>query len=241
MGDTVPHMKQLNIQILDGGMAVPTGVRLPVDWFLRRRVVVRIEGRDYAIGCASGNANNCLIDTLRQSLHMICVVDNVRTELDLLHRKAGPTRITAGDFLEFEHHWRDIITLLSRYDQSEKPRVTPQTVRIVAVDLNMPGHGDVVGEKGCFPLYIARQNGNHFVPLTRVWGGSTASSSGLNGCAADEPARPSADPVYANLMEQFGFDDVSQPSGQSLGVSTSSGTAQSGLFADPSYANRSRS
>jgi hypothetical protein len=191
-GDLVPHEKQVDIKIIDEGTQVPLHVQLPVGWWHRRRVVVRIDGLDFSIGRASGHQNNCLIDSLRQCLDMICHVENLRSKLVRLH-KNRVTRIPEGDFLDFADHWQDVITLLSEFDQSSKPVVRCSTVTIVCVDLNLPGHGNVVGT-GPHKLYIARQNLNHFVPLVRTFGrggqGSSSSSSGYNPAAFGAPPKP---------------------------------------------------
>ena len=71
-GDTVPHMRQQRIQI--------EGSR------------VFVEGREYFLGRASGDDNNCLIDTLRQALGLIVSVGNVRTALQYEFYRAGPAR-----------------------------------------------------------------------------------------------------------------------------------------------------
>ena len=39
------------------------------EWTIGGTEIVRVEGRDFFIGAASGQDNNCLIDTLRQLLN----------------------------------------------------------------------------------------------------------------------------------------------------------------------------
>ena len=58
-------------------------------------------------------------------------------------------------YLELEHHWEDVVRHLGS---------DPASFRVVCVDLRYAGNGDVVGQ-GPHTLYIAREGGNHFVPL----------------------------------------------------------------------------
>ena len=45
---------------------------------------------------------------------------------------------------------------------------TVEQIRVICVDVQMPGHGDVIGNvQGDRTLFISRQNQNHFVPLIR--------------------------------------------------------------------------
>ena len=49
----------------------------------------------------------------------------------------------------------------------DRPQNDAPPFRIVRVDLEYMGNGDVVGD-GPVMLNIARENGNHFVPLERA-------------------------------------------------------------------------
>ena len=112
---------------------------------------------------------NCLIDTLRQMLNIISNTKRVRMELEKKFT-TGPGRIRPGDFLELQHHWKDVIDLLFRYDEMDLPlspsggRSWSDIHKVVCFDMMHLGQGDVVGFGGR-QLVIARQNENHFVPL----------------------------------------------------------------------------
>ena len=64
--------------------------------------------------------------------------------------------------MTFDVHWGDIVALLDR---------DPNNFNITCFDLDFRGHGEVVGNmdesgnEGIIYLYVARENGNHFVPL----------------------------------------------------------------------------
>ena len=146
-GDSVPHLTQ-------------------TAWHREGELVV-IEGRLYEQGHASGHENNCLIDTLRQSLGIEADASWVREQLECrFHRDAviGEAVVRCGAFLELQHHWRDTIELLFEADQSGKVKCCRESFKITCVDLRYMGHGDVVGY-GPHHLYIARVGANHFIPL----------------------------------------------------------------------------
>ena len=81
-GDNVPHMHQTRIEILKDGVALQPGRRLSQSWWIGHNIVLRIEGLHYCMGAASGDGFNCLIDTLRQSLGLVCNVSYVRRILE---------------------------------------------------------------------------------------------------------------------------------------------------------------
>ena len=92
VGDNVPHIWQRDVHI--------AGDR------------VEISGRVYGRGQASGRANNCLIDILRQSLEFAGIdPDWVRQQLRVRF-PGGEREVTASMFFEFGAHWRDILELL---------------------------------------------------------------------------------------------------------------------------------
>jgi hypothetical protein len=147
-GDTVPHMRQVKVR--------------------RDGEVWEVEDRSFTVGRASGQGNNCLIDTLRQAMcHTVSIVVDpswVRRQLQSRH-PTEPHAVTPNNFLELEHHWRDVLILLGEGNKLGRPlQLEPSKFRVVCVDLELEGHGDVVGE-GTRTLYIAREHGNHFVPL----------------------------------------------------------------------------
>ena len=117
---------------------------------------VRVEGQELTVGRATDRANDCLIDTLRQSLGAEANLREVREGLVAAFPR-GEGKVTERSFLELEHHWAAVLQRLG---------ASPETFRIVCVDLTYHGNGDVVGQ-GAQTLYIARVGANHFVPLHR--------------------------------------------------------------------------
>ena len=132
--------------------------------------VLQIDGEDYIAGTAAGDDNNCLIDTLRQKLGGFPLsLAAVRDDLAALF-PSGPNivrRTDQGNFLHLRSHWAAVIRCLGlRLGK----RFTPENFSLVCVDLDsFAGHGDAVGA-GRMRLFIAREHGNHFVPLFRYHG-----------------------------------------------------------------------
>ena len=169
MGDTVPHIRQVDVRVYADGSEVASGVPRRANWWRQHRHIdVAVDGRVYQMGGASGDGCNCLIDTLKQKLGIICDVPRVRAELQKRHTR-GPSRIRPHDYLELQYHWRDIIELLGRCNLigGQKPLDSRQ-FKIVCVDMLYIGSGDVEGD-GQRTLCIAWQNRNHFVPLLAIW------------------------------------------------------------------------
>ena len=125
--------------------------------------LVVINGVAYQRGVASGAGCNCLIDTLRQHLQVIANVPAIRRALQKLYR-VEPTIVTAENFLEFRAHALEIVNLLARAAALDGDPIDTAVFRIICVDLDHLDHGDFVGN-GDVTLYIARENGNHFIPL----------------------------------------------------------------------------
>ena len=208
LGDNVPHMVQTRIQILKDDVAVPTGRPLVAMWWLNHRITVRIESVDYYMGRASGSGCNCLIDTLRQCLNLVCNVSYVRQLLEERHRGQN-THIEHMDFLQLDWHWRDVLQLLSQHNLCDRI-FDVNDFRVICVDMNLPGHGDVFGRvEARHNLYICRQNLNHFVPLFRLH--SSAAPMSSNGT---KPV-----PAYSSSSGPSG---ISSSASSSLGHSSSS-------------------
>ena len=138
-GDSVPHMFEIR--------------------FERSGDDLTLDGQRYAIGCASGAQNNCLIDTLRQKLGIIASADHVRLRLQTRFA-SGDARVTSNNFLELAVHWRAVLEYLG--DAAGQP-IDPNHYRILCIDLVIGHSGDVVGT-GPTTLHIARVGLNHFVP-----------------------------------------------------------------------------
>ena len=106
------------------------------------------------VGKASGALNKCLIDTLQQVLHLKIDVQTVRTAL-MTEFPGGQAKVTKANFLTFH---LCALAILHHFG------LDPQQYTLVCFDLNFEDNGDVVGH-GPIRLYMARSNGNHFVPL----------------------------------------------------------------------------
>ena len=121
--------------------------------------------KNVILGVASGDGCNCLIDTLRQLIAPSVCVKDIRKIL-MQRFQVGPNRVTAENYLTFDAHWRDIVILLGK---------DPDDFKITCVDLDFEGNGEVVGildedaiwDRDIATLYIARENGNHFIPLVK--------------------------------------------------------------------------
>ena len=128
LGDTVPHMSQASVQFYSDGRLMALQ-RMSAKWWQSYKLVeVSVDNQMYTQGYASGEGCNCLIDTLRQMLNIISNTKRVRMELKNKFT-TGPRRIRSGDFLELQHHWKDVIDLLFRYDEMDLP-VTPSGGRL---------------------------------------------------------------------------------------------------------------
>ena len=117
-------------------------------WQSYKLVEVSVDNKMYTQGYASGEGCNCLTDTLRQMLNIISNTKRVRMELDKTCT-TGPGRIRPGDFLELQHHWKDVIDLLFRYNEMDLP-LTPSggpswsdIHKVFCVDMMHLGQGDV--------------------------------------------------------------------------------------------------
>ena len=151
----MPHMREVNVVCVADG-SVREGQQ-NINWWLGRQVHFVFQ-RDlvYFMGSASGDECNCLIDSLRQCLDVICDVARVRSLVQRSNR-----HLIFGDYMELQHHWRDVIRCIGVVLGMN---LAPQDFSIICVDALHVGHGDREGT-GTRTLYIARQNANHFVPL----------------------------------------------------------------------------
>ena len=163
-GDNVPHMFQRRVRRAHSGAAHD----------------VEVDGEAFVLGAATGLANNCLLDTLRQSLdsHIFPSGDagnahpSSPTDLNVLREHlrerftAGPARVEEANFLTLDYHGLVALDLLLEYGHGRAPNASA-AYTIVCVGMSNVGHGDVVGT-GPTELHIARIHGNHFVPLHHV-------------------------------------------------------------------------
>ena len=154
-----PHMTQLSWQLLSNGY-------------------LEIEGLLYTRGQATGQANNCLIDTLRQVCGggaQVASLAWVRAKLQERFSPAEVARrglpagavVTPGSFLELQHHWADVVDLLFEIDAGKGHTLSSEAFTVKCVDLRYMGNGDVVGS-GCHAVHIARVFACHCEPLFLV-------------------------------------------------------------------------
>ena len=146
--------------------------------------VIRVNHQDYVVKRATSKDNNCLSDTLRQSLlpDGIPSYDNyletVRTELAATFTSgAGRVRDVCDvpNFFELLEHGAAIIRSLvkhapEQYIRDKKnPALQPDALKIVCINLNDIDRTSFLGA-GRREILIARENNNHFVPLRRYHG-----------------------------------------------------------------------
>ena len=94
-GDNVPHMLQMAIEFVGDG-------------------IVEVDQKRFRPGDASSESCNCLIDTLRQVLHLQCDLSGVRRHLMTLFPD-GPGVVTPSNFLELELHWAQVVDALAHH------------------------------------------------------------------------------------------------------------------------------
>ena len=93
LGDNVPHMRQMAIEFEADG-------------------TVEVDEKRFVPGDASSESCNCLIDTLRQVLHLQCDLAVVRRHLMTLFPD-GPGVVTSSNFLELQLHWAEVVDALA--------------------------------------------------------------------------------------------------------------------------------
>lgn len=181
-GSSVQHMSQTSIQILADGIVQCASRRKPY-WYEGHRLRIMVDDQQFALGKASGEGCNCLIDTLRQKLGVAsCNIADVRRRLEALHELCE-TEILPHDYLSLDY-WEDIISLITEQSGHSAGTVRAASrFQVNCIDLTWIGHGEVlprgVRRELCTVLHIARVNQNHFVPLTPLLdvASSTAASS----------------------------------------------------------------
>ena len=121
-----------------------------------------VEGNTYSLGRASGQGNNCLIDTLRQALGLAGIsLEGVRETLKAQFTR-GPSKVEDANYLELGYHWAAIVDALKGADASRR-------YRVLCITPDAPENGEVAGS-GRTRLFIARtglKGSLHFVPLVR--------------------------------------------------------------------------
>jgi len=150
--------------------------------------VIRINDKQWCVKEASGVHSNCLIDTMRQSLlrpdgipNYDGYLDRVRRDLaaQLPHgefRVIAVRQIEAPNYLEFLEHVRPVVRSLVRHSPDFGALTLdrgsdvwrPENMNFICADLNsgefstLPGSSPAAGGND---IFIARENGNHFLPL----------------------------------------------------------------------------
>lgn len=104
-----------------------------------------------------------MLDTLQQQFNIQANLNTVRKDLQRRF-KDSHFKVTENNFLTLEAHWGDAVDLLFQHDTTGGKKLTQKDVRLVCVDLEHDGNGDVVGN-GSKTIYLARVHQNHFVPL----------------------------------------------------------------------------
>ena len=178
LGDTVDHISQTQFVLSIDGVKLPDGPKRDPGWYEGHKLVVTVDDMRFELGTASGDGCNCLIDTLRQLLNALgsvvippsCVAE-VRGLLEDRHSH-GSTPITSRDYLDLALYWEDVVNLLWEQDHLRQQFTrSADFFEIICVDLMWVGHGERlphhVDRSTRRGLYVARVNGNHFVPLRR--------------------------------------------------------------------------
>jgi hypothetical protein len=172
-------MNQTEVTMRLNGVEVEHGPRRQPFWYAGQTLEICVDGQSFQLGTANGDDNNCLIDTLRRKLNERVgalipegCVPQVRARLEDRHRgRAAP--IASGDYLDLADYWEDIVDLLESADQGRSIRpLGSARFEIMCVDMMWVGNGDRLPRRpdrgGRRTIYIARVNGNHFVPLRWV-------------------------------------------------------------------------
>jgi hypothetical protein len=159
-GGSVPHFSQVPWAFTNDDNS-----ELIVNGILHRK------GYGCPGNAAAGEMNNCLIDSLRQTLDdMQCdrrlVRRDLQNEFGELDITEPRRHVTHGSYLDVELHWRSIIFSLFRHNISD--RVMPRDLneyRIVALCGNLPGNGIVLGNRyGTRTLVVVNWGDVHFDP-----------------------------------------------------------------------------
>ena len=143
-----------------------------------REVQVTIGNQIFFKGTASGSGNNCLIDSLRQSVQDImpgagCIINASWIRLQLIRRFGANSvaPVTPLSYLDLRAHFRDVIELLgeSARHQGCDPRrhIVPDNFMVTCVYEERRVIGDVIGA-GPARLTILNEGQRHFVPLIRI-------------------------------------------------------------------------
>ena len=143
--------------------------------------VVLVDDDYYFVAGASGVGSNCLIHTLRQCLGVIVNVDAVRA--DLMREFTTPcsptchpsgarctracTKVYEENYLNTDH-WEAVVRLLGRHCATGRLRLDASHFCVRVLELTWQDNGVVLGNPlAPRRLTVARENGNHFLPVLR--------------------------------------------------------------------------
>ena len=155
--------------------------------------VVAVNGRRYVVGEATGDDNNCLIDTLRQVLKPGGLADSagylarVRGDLAAIDFPGvGPFQVRdashpdSANLLEFLEHSHAVVRRLvqhaacgevERHGDGVTEEWQPQNMKFICADLDTGRCSVVPGSRpGARHIIFARENRNHFIPLVTMEG-----------------------------------------------------------------------
>ena len=136
-----------------------------------RKIVV--DGVDYFVGrgdpgrAVNGEYNNCLIDSLRQTLGILSDRSAVRNDLlSEFGTAVGRAKVTASSYLDVEAHWQAILRSLFRHNTSGlSTACDTQAYCVVALYANSVGNGVVLGDLGApNRLVVLNTSDVHFDP-----------------------------------------------------------------------------
>ena len=131
--------------------------------------------RIFVKGYASGNGNNCLIDSLVQAIQMhfpeiLVNITWIRSELQLRYPSSRPYAVTKTNFLDLRNHWEAVVDLILMNARAQgcmlPDDVSAASFQIISVQEDAQVVGDHVGT-GPFHLYLLNQGFLHFLPLIR--------------------------------------------------------------------------
>ena len=141
-----------------------------------QRTELVVDGLPYRKGygnpgeASRGEENNCLIDSLRQTLSLQCDRGSVR--LDLQSEFGAPDRlewrrhVSHNSYLDIEFHWRAILRSLFRHNSSGlASNCDLEEYCVLALFGNVPGNGTVLGNPNArYRLVIVNWGDVHFDP-----------------------------------------------------------------------------
>ena len=146
--------------------------------------VVSIEDNFCFLGGSDGWGNNCFIHAIMQCLDIVADAGLIRRELmsefqDPCGSKCRPhgvlctpdcTKVYGGadaNYLSTEH-WDAVVRLVGKHSAEGRRELDPSMYCLRVIELTWQDNGAVLGDPlAPVRLTVARENGNHFVPVLR--------------------------------------------------------------------------